>query len=64
MKEAAEKLNLGPGAHYNPVTCTYIRSSSMDPFRNIFKPALVPIGRPNTFITSKILANSPILDLS
>lgn len=27
MKEAAEKLSLGPGALYNPVTCTYMRSN-------------------------------------
>jgi hypothetical protein len=30
----------------------------------MFKPYLAPIGKPNTFFTSRILANSPILDLS
>ena len=64
MKEAAERMNLGPGAHYNPISGTYIRANQIDTYRQIFKPYLTPIGRPNTFLTSKILANSPILDLS
>jgi hypothetical protein len=27
MKAAAEQINLGPGAHYNPITGTFIRTS-------------------------------------
>ena len=27
MKAAAERMNLGPGAHYNPVTGTFIRTN-------------------------------------
>ncbi len=33
MRAAAEKFNLGPDTHYNPITGTYVRTSSMDPFR-------------------------------
>jgi len=64
MKEAAERMNLGPGAHYNPISGIYIRANQIDSYRQIYKPYLAPIGRPNTFLTSKILANSPILNLT
>ena len=64
MKDAAERMNLGPDAHYNPISGTFIRANQIDPYRQIFKPYLAPIGKPNTFFTSKILANSPILDLT
>jgi hypothetical protein len=36
MKAAAEKMNIGPGAYYNPITGTYVRTNSLDnlnPFR-------------------------------
>jgi hypothetical protein len=64
MKEAGEKMNLGPNVHYNPVTGTFIRSTQIDPFRMMFKPSITPVSRPNTFMTSRILANAPILSVS
>lgn len=64
MKEAAARMNLGPGAHYNPVTGTFVRTSTVDPYRMMYKSNIGPIVRSNTFFTNKILANSPILDLS
>ena len=64
MREAGEKMNLGPDAHYNPVTCMYFRSSQHDPFRMLYKSQLSSVSRPNTFMTSKILANAPILSVS
>lgn len=64
MKAAAERMNLGPGAHYNPITGTFIRTNQMDSYRMMYKPNLTPLGKPNTFCVSKILANAPILDVA
>jgi hypothetical protein len=68
MRAAAEKMNLGPDAHYNPITGTFMRTNSLDslnPFRIMQnKQNLASLGKPNTFFISKILANSPILDVA
>lgn len=58
-------MNLGPDAHYNPVTGTFMRSSQLDPYRMLYKPNTSATARPpSPFTTNRILANAPILSVA